>query len=251
MPSAIAEKIRSYEKQADRFLGRYPFVLQVERQTGVNKVHGVVLVMIALLVVAAYRLAPGAVAALALYAYPAYHTAAAIDRKSPLQDSQQQHWLSYWLAIATLKFLEAAVTAAWLERRVPLYGVLRIAFAVWMFAPRFRGSLLVFERGLRPAFQQVALLVDLVQSTVSCGGSGSSAAAAASKFGPSVAATKLGLAKAAAAASAAITKPAPSNKANSSEEIGSKGASASSVSGAGSSGSPLPASAEGSTQAHD
>lgn len=198
MSSSIAEKFKAYEKQVDRILGQYPIVLQFERQTGINKVHGVVLAVLLLFGLIAYRLAPQTFSTIALFAYPAYHTAAAIERHDKAADV---HWMSYWLALGAIAFIEGLVSAEWLAKRIPLYLPLKLALAVWMYAPRFRGSLVVFERGLGPLFAQLRFSVELVQKSL--GGSAKPTSAVATGM------TKLGLAKSAAASSAsALKKPA-------------------------------------------
>ena len=146
------DTLRNYEKTLDRTLAHYPVALQLERQTGINKAHLVFLGLLGFVLLILFRLFTTSFVALALFVWPALASLRSIERHDKAADV---HCLTYWLAIATLLTLESIVGLDRLQSRLPLYNLGKVALAVWMYAPRTRGSLIVYERVLRPALLQL------------------------------------------------------------------------------------------------
>ena len=42
-----------------------------------------------------------------------------------------------------------------LPGRIPFYNLIKLAFTIWMFSSRTRGSLLVYERAMRPVYNRL------------------------------------------------------------------------------------------------
>lgn len=193
---------KTYERQLDRALSRYPLALQLERQTGINKVHLVVLAVLSVILGLLYRFFTATFVALVLFVYPAVSTIHAIDKHDKSLDV---HWLTYWLSTMTLLTVESLVGHQVLPSRIPFYGLMKIALAVWMFLPRTRGSLLIFERVIRPAYIQAS---NAIKTQLQPSPAANAAAASA----------KLSMAKAAGAAKAAAEELKGASNANAAQQ---------------------------------
>ena len=152
----MIDMIMTYERKLDRTLGQYPIALQLERQTGINKVHLVLLAISVLLLGVLYRLFTTTFIALTLFVYPAVQSIKSIEKHDKAADV---HWLTYWLVISLLTTIESLLGHNSLPRKVPLYNLFKLVFTVWMFSPRTRGSLLVYERALRPVYRRIESVV--------------------------------------------------------------------------------------------
>ena len=146
------DTIKTYERKLDRTLGQYPVALQLERQTGINKVHLVLMMVGVILLGILYRLCTTTFVALTLFVYPAVQSIKSIEKHDKAADVQ---WLTYWLSISLLSTIESLMGQEMLSRKVPLYSLFKLVFIIWMFSPRTRGSLLVYEKGLRPIYHRI------------------------------------------------------------------------------------------------
>jgi hypothetical protein len=152
----MMDAIKTYERKLDRTLGQYPIALQLERQTGVNKVHLVLLAVSVVLLGVLYRLFTATFIALTLFVYPAVQSIKSIEKHDKAADV---HWLTYWLAISLLTTIESLLGPSKLSSKIPLYNLFKLGFTIWMFSPRTRGSLLVYERALRPVYRRIEAAV--------------------------------------------------------------------------------------------
>ncbi|XP_024392606.1 HVA22-like protein e [Physcomitrium patens] len=82
--------------------------------------------------------------------YPLYASVMAIE--SPFKEDDQQ-WLTYWVLYSFVSLLEmaAAPVFAW----IPLYSTIKLAVAAWLVLPQFRGGFILYEKYVRPNFQNV------------------------------------------------------------------------------------------------
>lgn len=187
------ETVKGYEKKFDKVLGQYPIALQLERQTGINKVHLVFLAFLALVFLGLYRAFPHTILSIVLFAYPAWQTIQAIDRHDKAADV---HWLTYWLSIGTIMTLEGVIGSAWVHAKIPAYNPLLMVLGVWMWHPKTKGSVVVYENSIRPIYIQLSALV--CSSCKSLGLSCNNASNGSS--------SKMHLAKAAAAARESVSQ---------------------------------------------
>lgn len=186
-PYNMMDLAKTYERQLDRALSHYPVALQLERQTGINKVHLVALSILSIILGLLYRFFTTTFVALTLFVYPAVSTIHAIDKHDKSLDV---HWLTYWLSTMMLLTFESLLGHQMLPAKIPFYGLIKIALAVWMFLPRTRGSLLIFERVIRPVYVQTSKAIKThLQSSPAANAAAASA--------------KISMAKAAGAAKAA------------------------------------------------
>jgi len=77
------------------------------------------------------------------FAFPAYFSFKAIEfdtRKLP-------HWVSYWIIFAFMEVVESLFCPSHI---IPFYFLLKFCFLVWLFLPQTDGSLLVYEKVIRP-----------------------------------------------------------------------------------------------------
>ena len=102
----MMDTLRTYERKLDRTLGQYPFALQLERQTGINKVNLVLLAFGVVVLGILYRLFTTTFIALTVFVYPAVQSIKSIEKHDKAADV---HWLTYWLTISLLSTIEALV----------------------------------------------------------------------------------------------------------------------------------------------
>ena len=152
----MMDTIKTYERKLDRTLGQYPFALQLERQTGINKVNLVLLAVAVVLLGVLYRLFTTTFIALALFVYPAVQSINSIEKHDKAADV---HWLTHRLSISLLTTIESLLGPSALPNKIPLYNLFKLVFIVWMFYPRTRGSLLVYEKALRPVYRRIESIV--------------------------------------------------------------------------------------------
>ncbi|PKI37550.1 hypothetical protein CRG98_042063 [Punica granatum] len=81
------------------------------------------------------------------YAYPAFQCFKALERHRANND-ELRFWCQYWIIMALLTILErvADVIISWL----PMYGELKLAFIIYLWYPKTKGTGYIYEAMLRP-----------------------------------------------------------------------------------------------------
>ncbi|CAN6880260.1 unnamed protein product [Brassica oleracea] len=83
------------------------------------------------------------------YAYPAYECYKAIEKNKP-EIQQLRFWCQYWILVAALTIFERVgdTFASWLV--VPLYCEAKLAFFIYLWFPKTRGTTYVYDSFFRP-----------------------------------------------------------------------------------------------------
>ncbi|XP_056865436.1 HVA22-like protein h [Raphanus sativus] len=81
------------------------------------------------------------------YAYPAYECYKAIEMNKP-EIQQLRFWCQYWILVAALTIFERVgdTFASW----VPLYCEAKLAFFIYLWFPKTRGTTYVYDSFFRP-----------------------------------------------------------------------------------------------------
>ncbi|OAY84892.1 HVA22-like protein j [Ananas comosus] len=85
------------------------------------------------------------------YAYPAFECFKMVEQR-PGQIEQLRFWCQYWIIVAIVTAFERLgdVFVSWL----PMYGEAKLAFFVYLWYPKTKGSDLVYDTFLRPLVMQ-------------------------------------------------------------------------------------------------
>ncbi|ESQ34801.1 hypothetical protein EUTSA_v10008288mg [Eutrema salsugineum] len=81
------------------------------------------------------------------YAYPAYECYKAVEKNKP-EMHQLRFWCQYWILVAALTVFERVgdAVASW----VPLYSEAKLAFFIYLWFPKTRGTTYVYDSFFRP-----------------------------------------------------------------------------------------------------
>ncbi|KAK4749912.1 hypothetical protein SAY87_027361 [Trapa incisa] len=81
------------------------------------------------------------------YAYPAFQCFTALERRG-VNNGELRFWCQYWILMALLNMLErvADFIISWL----PMYGELKLAFIIYLWYPKTKGTGYIYEALLRP-----------------------------------------------------------------------------------------------------
>lgn len=81
------------------------------------------------------------------YAYPAFECFKSMERNK-VQIEELRFWCQYWIIIAMLTVLERIgdIFISWL----PMYGEAKLAFFIYLWYPKTRGTGYIYENLLRP-----------------------------------------------------------------------------------------------------
>jgi Protein involved in membrane traffic len=90
------------------------------------------------------------------FLYPAYMTFKAVESIENLQEDKL--WLCYWVVFSILNVLDRFFNA--LFAIIPFYSFLKIGFIIWLFHPRTRGAMIVYEKLIKRFFKQYEHEID-------------------------------------------------------------------------------------------
>ncbi|KAF5195200.1 Hva22-like protein [Thalictrum thalictroides] len=81
------------------------------------------------------------------YAYPAFECYKTVE-KNKVEIEQLRFWCQYWIIIATLTVAErfGDIFVSWL----PMYGEMKLAFIIYLWSSKTKGTSYVYETFLRP-----------------------------------------------------------------------------------------------------
>ncbi|WOL11867.1 HVA22-like protein g [Canna indica] len=84
------------------------------------------------------------------YAYPAFECFKTVE-KNPIQNPQLRFWCQYWIITTMMHVIERfGYFSSW----VPMYGEAKLAFLVYLWFPKTKGSDIVYETFVRPLVMQ-------------------------------------------------------------------------------------------------
>uniref|UniRef100_A0A1J3CGJ3 HVA22-like protein n=1 Tax=Noccaea caerulescens TaxID=107243 RepID=A0A1J3CGJ3_NOCCA len=85
------------------------------------------------------------------YAYPAYECYKTVEKNRP-EIEQLRFWCQYWILVACLTVFERVGDAfvSW----VPMYSEAKLAFFIYLWYPKTRGTTYVYESFFRPYLSQ-------------------------------------------------------------------------------------------------
>ena len=75
------------------------------------------------------------------FAYPAYQSFKAIDSENVVDDTQ---WLTYWVVFSLVSIVENL--GNFLISWIPFYYMIKCAFFLWLYHPKFMGAGLVYKQ---------------------------------------------------------------------------------------------------------
>ncbi|CAH0481769.1 unnamed protein product [Peronospora belbahrii] len=139
------DMIMEYKEKISMKLERYDTIVELEKQTGVDKFYifcvGTLLAGIVLFVLGGEELVVGLVG----FIYPAYMSFKAINTTGTVDDTQ---WLTYWVVYAFFNLTESITNL--LFSWIPFYFFLKIAFLVWSYHPSTKGSKVIYNSLIKP-----------------------------------------------------------------------------------------------------
>ncbi|KAJ6829824.1 HVA22-like protein i [Iris pallida] len=91
------------------------------------------------------------------YAYPAYECFKTVELNKP-EIEQLRFWCQYWILVAALTVFERVGDSfvSW----IPMYGEAKLAFFVYLWYPKTRGTLYVYETFFRPYVAKHEMEID-------------------------------------------------------------------------------------------
>ncbi|KAG1369732.1 HVA22-like protein [Cocos nucifera] len=98
-------------------------------------------------------LATGVLVMLFGYAYPAFECFKTLEQRQwPGEVEQLRFWCQYWVIVAIVTIIErfGDPLVSW----VPMYGEAKLAFFVYLWYPKTKGSDLIYDTFLRPLVVQ-------------------------------------------------------------------------------------------------
>jgi receptor expression-enhancing protein 5/6 len=90
------------------------------------------------------------------FLYPAYKSFKAIETSTDKSDDKL--WLTYWVVFGFLTVFDGLFM--FLFSFIPFFGVLKIAFNVWLFHPKTKGALVIYEKVLRNLLKKYESRID-------------------------------------------------------------------------------------------
>ncbi|KAF9434367.1 ER membrane protein DP1/Yop1 [Entomortierella beljakovae] len=151
----IQTKVRYYNAQLEKELGKYPQLNQFEAATGVKKGHLAIGVGSFVFLMIFFNFAGKLLSNLIGWIYPAYRSFKALE--TPEKDDDKQ-WLTYWTVYGFVAIVESFtdVLLYWF----PFYFFLKTILLLWLMIPAFNGAATVYNRVLRPFLAQHASKID-------------------------------------------------------------------------------------------
>ncbi|KAI8905312.1 hypothetical protein PhCBS80983_g06396 [Powellomyces hirtus] len=148
-------ELQSRLAELDKTLSGVPFVLALEKQSGIAKVHlaGIATFGAILFVLIFNNLYAGLLTDVCGYFYPAYMSLKSVG-KGPREQGQ---WLGYWTVFVFLHLIEYAQDA--LLNIFPYYYTFKLVLVLWLISPSAKGALFIYDLILKPLVPLVDVLV--------------------------------------------------------------------------------------------
>lgn len=118
---------------------------QLEEKTGYSKVYFFFLISSVISAILFFAGGMRLISDIVSFLYPAYMSFKAIDSEDPTDDTQ---WLTYWVVFAFFSIVEGC--AEFITLWIPFYFIIKCAFFVWLYHPKFLGAGLVYTQVIKP-----------------------------------------------------------------------------------------------------
>ena len=128
-----------------RFLESTDKLNDIEKQTGYSKVYFFVFGVSTISAVIYGLGGAKLVTDLVSFVYPAYMSFKAIDSSNTVDHTQ---WLTYWVVFSFMSIIESIF--GYLTEFIPFYFVIKVAFFIWLYHPKFTGAGLVYTQAIKP-----------------------------------------------------------------------------------------------------
>ena len=89
------------------------------------------------------------------FLYPAYMSFKALETKDEEDDAQ---WLTYWVVFVLMSFLDGLLGS--FLSLIPLYYLAKLVFYVYLFYPKSRGAVVIYQNLLRPLLKKYEVQID-------------------------------------------------------------------------------------------
>jgi len=144
-----------YRKQIEAELNKIEPLNQLEKKIHIPKIYivlGTAVVALGLLLV---NVAASLVANLVGFVYPAYASFKALESPG---DEDDKLWLTYWVVYSSFSVLE--FFSDWLLFWLPFYFLLKLIFLVYLFVPRYKGAVVIYDNIIRPILKRHEAQID-------------------------------------------------------------------------------------------
>ncbi|KAI1438544.1 TB2/DP1, HVA22 family-domain-containing protein [Xylaria sp. CBS 124048] len=138
------DRVQHYISQLDRELGKYPALVNLEKQTSVPKAYAVIGVATLYLFFIIFNLGGQLLTNFAGFVIPGYYSLAALFSAGKSDDTQ---WLTYWVVFAFFTVVESTVSIVYW---FPFYYTFKFVFLLWLSLPSFGGAQIVFRSFMQP-----------------------------------------------------------------------------------------------------
>ncbi|KAH7033432.1 TB2/DP1, HVA22 family-domain-containing protein [Microdochium trichocladiopsis] len=139
------DRVQHYVSQLDKELSKYPALNNLEKQTSVPKVYGVIGLASLYFFFIIFNLGGQFLTNLAGFVVPAYYSLSALFTVNKADDTQ---WLTYWVVFAMFTVAESLINVVYW---FPFYYTFKFIFLLWLSLPVFSGAQLIFRSFLQPA----------------------------------------------------------------------------------------------------
>jgi len=143
---SIQDRAQEHITQLDKELGKYSYLNEFEKQTGVSKVYVVLGLAAMYFFLIFFNVAAEFLVNTVGFIIPAYYSLHALFTAGVADDTQ---WLTYWVVYAFLNVFESAVNAVYW---FPFYYTFKFVLVLWMALPQTSGAQIVFRSLLQPVF---------------------------------------------------------------------------------------------------
>ncbi|ORY71984.1 TB2/DP1, HVA22 family-domain-containing protein [Pseudomassariella vexata] len=138
------DRVQQYVGQLDRELSKYPALNNLEKQTSVPKVYGVIGLATLYFFFIVFNLGGQLLTNLAGFIVPGYYSMNALFTTSKADDTQ---WLTYWVVFAFFTVIESLVSVVYW---FPFYFTFKFVFLLWLGLPAFSGAQIIFRSFMQP-----------------------------------------------------------------------------------------------------
>lgn len=137
-------------------LDKIPALKDISAKTKVKPAHMGLAVMTIVLIFAVIGFGGKWLAFLIGFLYPAYMSFKAIETENETDDDKQ--WLTYWVVFSFMHVFDSLIN--FVLSIIPLYNVLKIAFNVWLWHPKTRGALVIYNNVIKNFLKKYEGVID-------------------------------------------------------------------------------------------
>jgi len=143
---SIQDRAQDHISALDKELGKYQYMNEFEKQTGVSKVYVVLGLAALYFFLIFFNIGAEFLVNTIGFVLPAYYSLHALFTAGSADDTQ---WLTYWVVYAFLTVFESAVNAVYW---FPFYYTFKFVAVLWMALPQTNGAQIIFGSFLQPVF---------------------------------------------------------------------------------------------------